>query len=298
MNGLKIFGWFARTIYLSGILRLPILRERLNEKGFDAWMGRIFKTWNYPALITVNVGKERIHLKINPRDGIIERHLLTRGSFDPHLIKAFAENIHDGDTVVDIGANIGYYSLIFSSLVGTKGKVIACEPFPRALDHLKTNLAYNEKLSSRITLFEVACSNAQKTLHMEHADGNLGGSSVHEGTRGISVPGNTLDALLANVPSVSFIKIDIEGYEMEALEGAQETIAKHRPRIIFEYSPSLYAAMSGDPEKRAFETCDAILKHSYTFSVIERDTQITPITDIHAFIQNTKKQKNILCIPT
>lgn len=297
MNGLKLFGWCARVIYQSGVLHVPILRRRINEKVFDAWIENLFQRWSYPVTLPVRAGDSWVTLEINPRDGIIERHILTKGSFDQHLIDTFAANIYEDDTVVDVGANIGYYSLIFSSIVGKRGSVIACEPFPRALRHLKKNFSYNPDLASRITLLEVACSNKKATFHMEESEGNLGGSSVHEGGSGVSVPGDTLDSLLKGMARVSFIKIDIEGYEKEALEGAQETIAKHRPRIVFEYSPSLYATMSDDPNERALETCNSILKHSYTFSVIERDSRVTPITDVEVFVRTTKKQKNILCTP-
>lgn len=297
MNGLKLFGRCAHFVYKSGILRIPILRRRVNEKVFDAWLEQLFRSWSYPVTVSVKARHSRVTLRINPRDGIIERHILTRGSFDQHLIDTFTSQIHEGDVVVDVGANIGYYSLVFSDIVGQNGSVIACEPFPRALDHLKKNFSYNPRLASRITLLEVACSDRKSTLRMEESEGNLGGSSVHEHGDGISVPGDTLDSLLKDAPKVSLIKIDIEGREKEALQGAQGIIAKHRPRIIFEFSPSLYATMEDNPTERALETCNAILQHSYSFSVIEHDSQLTRIEDVPAFIRTTKKQKNILCTP-
>lgn len=133
--------------------------------------------------------------------------------------------IRPGDTVWDVGANVGHYCVIFSRLVGPNGKVVAIEPSPTSLPTLKDAIAG----CRNVTVEAVALSDEPGRLSFFLSEG---GDSVVEGLSRESVGANSRetavecvrgDTLAAKHPP-NVIKIDVEGFELETLEGVQETL--------------------------------------------------------------------------
>jgi len=128
-----------------------------------------------------------------------------------------------GDTVVDLGANIGYFTLLMSKLVGPSGRVISIEAAPKAAGILRGNIAANG--CRNVDVREVAVAEKPgeiKLFHSRWGDTNTGAATLVEG-RGSArfdvVKTDTLLNILADdAPRVSFIKIDIEGAELSVLE--------------------------------------------------------------------------------
>jgi FkbM family methyltransferase len=173
------------------------------------------------------------------------------GSFEPSTIRAYRRMIHPGDVVLDIGANVGAHALHFAKLVGATGKVIAFEPTQYAFGKLKNNAQLNPELESRIKALQVmllasenrevvpeVCSSwplkpgDEDTVH-EHHQGKAMSTS---GARAA-----TLDVLVKELElkKVSFIKLDVDGFEWEVLQGARETLSKFRPTVLMEFAPHL-----------------------------------------------------------
>ncbi len=135
----------------------------------------------------------------------------------------FRRYLRPNDEVIDVGANIGFFTLIFSTLVGEYGKVYAFEPHPRIYKYLQGNLVLNKV--DNVYALNLALGNKSETLKFSDQkddDSNL----VVADDSGITVPAERLDAVGIESVSVSLLKIDVEGYEKFVLEGAGHTLQK------------------------------------------------------------------------
>lgn len=140
-----------------------------------------------------------------------------------------------GISVVDVGANIGYYALLFARLTGPEGRILAVEPEPDNLIELRRNLTHN-----RIAGAEVIAAAAGREDGETWLERGINGRVSTGGVGGVRVALRRLDTLLAGRP-VDLIKIDVEGYEGEVLAGAAETLAGRRPDLFVEVHPTLLA---------------------------------------------------------
>jgi FkbM family methyltransferase len=129
----------------------------------------------------------------------------------------------------DVGANVGFYTLLGSRLVGA-GKVFAFEPLLHNLEYLRKHLALNRIENVEVLELAVADENADALFEVE-ATGSMGHLS-HGGT--VKVQTATLDSLLeqGRILPPNYIKMDIEGAELAALRGAQRCIQQYRPQIF------------------------------------------------------------------
>jgi FkbM family methyltransferase len=171
---------------------------------------------------------------------------------EPRTIVAMKQLIHVGMTVFDVGANIGYYSLLAANLVGPAGQVHSFEPTPLVVQRLKENIALND-LSSRVTVNAVAVGAAVGMIdfHM-HSDDSEGNSmfSSEQHVETVCVPVITLDRYIHDrgIGCVDLMKIDIEGAELLALEGAAELLAREdAPLLTVEFNPSALSSAGTSP---------------------------------------------------
>ncbi len=147
-------------------------------------------------------------------------------------IKRMKRIILPGSVVLDIGANIGYYSLQFAKMVGKEGKVYAYEPDARNFSLLKNNISEYE---AQIDAFEVAVGEHQGTLKLYHSDGlNVDHQTYDsgEGRRWTEIQVVRLDDALPKTLLVNFIKIDIQGFDFYAIKGMNELITRSEKLII------------------------------------------------------------------
>jgi FkbM family methyltransferase len=160
------------------------------------------------------------------------------GSYEYEKQKAFSELVRRGDTVYDLGANVGFYTLLASVLAGPEGRVVSFEPLPRNLAYLRRHLDLNG--ITNCSVWETAVSNAEGAARFEPGEtcymGHLGTGSPDA----LTVRTIALDPLVASgrLPAPDVIKCDIEGAEHEALLGASQTLAQ--------YGPTLFLATHGD----------------------------------------------------
>jgi FkbM family methyltransferase len=152
------------------------------------------------------------------------------GSYELEKQRAFAQVVHPGETVFDLGANVGFYTLLASELVGPSGHVYAFEPVPRNLLHLRQHVALNGLMN--VTEIQAAVCDASGChrfqLHPSAAMGHL----ADEGA--IEVNTVTLDHFVFEVGAAppNSIKIDVEGAEFSVLQGAREVLAQNRPALL------------------------------------------------------------------
>lgn len=160
-------------------------------------------------------------------------NLLTRDRiWEPHNIALMQEYVQKGNTVLDIGANIGFFSVVLSHIVGEEGRVYSFEPVPANLELLNTNI--NRLYNKNVTVFNKALGKTSGYISMQSERGNMGNSFVVDESQG-TVELITLDSL--NL-TPSFIKMDVQGFEYDVLLGGLETLKKYRPVMIIELEDS------------------------------------------------------------
>lgn len=151
------------------------------------------------------------------------------GTYEPEQTRLFQEHVRPGDTVLDIGAHVGYYSLLSSVLAGDAGTVWAFEPNPQNCAFLRRHVEINRRGNVRVT--EAAVSDAAGRARFDFGGGS--GTGHLSGDGAIEVETVRLDDFARErgiAPTA--VKIDVEGAEVQVLDGGRATLAEHRP-VIF-----------------------------------------------------------------
>lgn len=146
--------------------------------------------------------------------------------WNPEEYAAFRDDIRDGDVVLDIGANLGAYTLVFAHWVGVGGRVYSFEPAPDARRGLEQHVALNG-LDARVVVRPEAVSRTTGTARFL-ASGTSGSNRLLAGDSGGArdVPTTTVDEVCVSLAlRPRLIKIDVEGAELDVLRGARRTIA-------------------------------------------------------------------------
>lgn len=167
--------------------------------------------------------------------------------FDPEL-PFLASKISKGAVVFDIGANVGAWSLILSEVVGTSGKVFAYEPTQSTYDTLSKNVALNSRKNIFASRYALSNDNEQIRLYhdVDSSRNSLGRTrSDDAGSDYEEVSARTLDNIASEllIDKLDFIKIDVEGAEPLAFEGASRTLSRFKPTILFEVNPEALAKL-------------------------------------------------------
>jgi FkbM family methyltransferase len=152
------------------------------------------------------------------------------GSYEYQKQKALQHELKVGDVVYDIGANVGFYTLLSSVIVGDAGTVYSFEPSPDNLQELRRHLELNH--IKNCTVIDAAVSSADGEAVFDLSDDRCTGHLAVNGS--LRVRTLMLDGLVSRreIRPPNLMKIDIEGAELECLRGASNVIQKHRP-IIF-----------------------------------------------------------------
>lgn len=163
------------------------------------------------------------------------------GLYETDVTEQFLSLLSAGMTVVDVGANIGYYTLLASRLVGAEGRVYSFEPDPEAYTYLERNVSLNQ--CTNVAAVRKAAGNHVGSLGFIRPGPERGFVSTL-GPQAISIDAVTLDAFFGGLawPAVHLIKIDIEGSEEQALLGMQELVRRNPTiRIIIELNTDALA---------------------------------------------------------
>lgn len=155
------------------------------------------------------------------------------GSYELDKQRKFQQVVRSGDVVYDIGAHVGFYSLLASVLTGSRGRVYSFEPFERNLHFLRTHLSLNRISNCHVFPVAVSSSDGYSAFEITAEPAMAHLTSVPRDST-ITVRTVTIDNLVATnrICPPDVIKCDIEGGEHEALIGARQTLRQFRP-IIF-----------------------------------------------------------------
>jgi FkbM family methyltransferase len=173
-----------------------------------------------------------------------------KGTNEVPIQNALAENLKPGDTFFDIGANVGFFTLIAARLVGPSGKVFAFEPVPANAAAVRRNAALNH--FAHIQVIEAAVGDSPGEIELILTRHPGGASIIHDTpspdiTGRIRVPMVQIDALVkaGRVPVPTTVKIDVEGAEPAVLRGMEQTARAHHPTIICELDDASVEAVQG-----------------------------------------------------
>ena len=214
--------------------------------------------------VLVKIRNSTVSLYVMPHDYGISRDLYYYGAREENACREYLRHIQPGQTVIEVGANIGYYTCLLAEKMQGRGRLFAIEPDDRNLELLKLNLRQN-KMDHWVSVHSCAISNqaGEATLHIA-AKSNLNTlvktgehAAVNQylGEKKISII--TLDDFLdqQGVPhgDVGAIRMDIEGHEYEVFEGMKKTLAASANLILFlEIHADLITAARGRDGYHAF----------------------------------------------
>jgi FkbM family methyltransferase len=185
---------------------------------------------------------------VDTNDTGFASHLMLEGFWEMWLTVFFARHVQAKMTVVDVGANFGYYTLLFGFLVGSEGHVYAVEPNPTVAPKLRRSVDLNG-LAARTTIIEAAAGAIEGEVSLFAPDGEPKNSAVVASDAGIApdsgklykVPQIKLDKLAATVSRIDLVKVDAEGAEQDVLSGMEGILRRDKPCLLLEFNAGRYA---------------------------------------------------------
>lgn len=275
----KIYNYAVENLYGTGIGRyFP----------FNAAYHVYFEKVAKKTTKTFRCDDRKFKLKLNPKFNS-HRNLIMKDVYEEKITQKIQEEVNKKDIFIDIGAHIGYYSILASTL-GFK-KVLAFEPVPENFHYLRKNINLNNK--KKIIPKKIGLGSKNKLKRFYHNLESTAKSSIldinKKDTKNlIKIQIKRGDNIIEAKPN--FIKIDVEGYELEVIKGLQNIIKESLPKIIFEFNPHYYKDHfdSHYIQKNLFLMDDL----GYTFFTIEQDKKLTLKQ-----LSKLKKQHNIYAKP-
>lgn len=223
--------------------------------------------------------------------------LSVKGIHEPFETEVVKKEVKEGDVVLDIGAHIGYYTLIFARLVGEKGKVFAFEPAPDNFALLKKNVGINGY--QNVILEQKAVSNKTAKIKLYFEEENVTDHKIYnspDGHESIEIEAIRLDDYFENYNGkIDFIKMDIEGAEWMALQGMSNLLKGNKTvKIVIEFVPSL-RKFGIEP----VESLKLLLGHGFKlYDVNEWEKRIEPVNIpklLGTYTAEKGNHTNLLC---
>jgi FkbM family methyltransferase len=258
----SVVGYIVRRRHLAKIL-IPILRGYLRyfpvatgKRSFWSAVVHPYFAWQSHPFVAPTVFGQRVAGNTNE---LLQQYIYYFGLWEPYLTDWIATRLRPGDTFVDVGANIGYFSLLASKLVGKSGTVVAIEASPKTFRMLQQNLGLNRAanvralhiaVSDKFDLVRVFGGNEHFTgLATICAVGNQERELVVEGLVEAAPLSSILEA--AEIERARVIKIDVEGSEWKVTEGLRDIFRHGRADLEFivEINPACGALQGRRPEE-------------------------------------------------
>ena len=179
-------------------------------------------------------------LVVNPSmQPIVDYQIYVYGSYEPATLFVMSRLLSAGDGMLDLGANIGQMSCYCARLVGSTGSVVAVEPSTLSISSLEANVEMNDLANVKVVNMGAGAERTTVPLFHRPEVGSGGATmrSLPDRSPGESVQIDRVDDILTGVDhaSIRFVKIDVEGYEFEAITGAPDLL-RRRPIVCMEYS--------------------------------------------------------------
>jgi len=219
--------------------------------------------------------KHGFRLKVNLRNPEHQRMYFYGEHDERYEINNLTKILQAGDTCWDIGGNIGFYTCLFATLVGEKGRVIAFEPVSVTGDFLSENVRLNGFRNVMLKRMALGDAPGRQQIFLDVPDKAQGTVSLNTtmGAHSETIDVETIDHLSSGLPVPDFIKIDVEGYQMKVLTGGEKFFSQHSPMIMAELRDKDRTLMNATQvflrargyliyefRKHALKRCDNILE--------------------------------------
>ena len=251
-------------------------------------------------ILTINpIQVNDFKMYIDPTDAL---ELKTGKIFEKFETELAKKEIKRNDIVLDIGANIGYFTLIFSKLVGDNGKVYAFEPEPNNFAILKKNIEINN--IHNVILIQKAISDISKKISFYICDYNHAQHRAYPSPRcdkEITVDSITIDEYFSESKfsrKINFVKIDVEGSEYDVINGLRKTLELNpHLKILCEFSPKQIIEHKLEPENVLQQLLDHNFKIFPITSAGEKIIDIDYTRSIINEIMSIGHGLNLFCVP-
>lgn len=233
-------------------------------------------TWGNDAVESVDL-LDGYTFYVGAQAGGVGADIKAGRRYEPHVSRRLSSVLGPGSTFVDVGASIGYFTVMAGRIVGTGGRVIAVEPGPQNHSVLLLNV-YSNGLEN-VDLHKVAASDRPEILTYSRLEdngcvGSFDGDPTVVGVQEL-VQARTLDDLLGSVAKVDVVKVDVEGAEGKVLRGANRIITRDRPVIFFELNRDALELVSGVTASDLLEWLTGL---GYALTVLRKDASGEPDT--------------------
>ncbi|MDD3150254.1 MAG: FkbM family methyltransferase [Candidatus Gastranaerophilales bacterium] len=248
-----------------------------------------------PIIAKTNYGF-KLYLNLQ-EDSVVEKDIFYTGTYEPGILDVMKKTLYPGDIFIDAGANIGLMSIHAAKLVGENGKVLSFEPEPNTLKILNKNIAINNlknisvyncglgSIEESQIIYDAICKNRGMASLMQSSEVKSGGTQIIV---------RKLDDILAenNLEKVKFLKIDVEGWELEVLKGAKNLLAsENAPIICIEYFVTR-KIQNGTPD----DIVQMLKDNDYRIFKLDKGTyKISKLKDI-SNIKKIKRDENLICM--
>ena len=231
---------------------------------------------------------------------LIDHEIISQGTYHKTLHRFIVRNVMPGMTVLDIGANIGSVTTHCANAVGSSGKVVAFEPVSGLRARLVENVDRNGfewVTAEALGIWKESCGdiafNVSKVNSENHGRSSL--SSHSSGSETETIVTVTLDSYCEDkkINSIDIIKLDIQGAEFSALDGARSTLARLRPILLTEVSPNDLLEF-GATSKKYLEKIEGL---GYSCHKITRSGTVGERLNV-AEVKDNAHFSNVVCIPT
>lgn len=230
-------------------------------------------------------------LQLHSQDELVSKTMSALGEWEPVETAIVSEILQPDDLFIDVGANIGYYSVLGSRLVGPDGVVIALEPENTNFQLFKKNIILNQV--TNVTVHNSAAGDRDKTVKLYHSDENSGDHHTYrrsDSDTGIAVKAVRLDTLVASTAiRPRLIKIDCQGYEQHIIDGLKavlENPALKPDAIILEFWPEMLNKAGAD----VIQFANYLFALNYTIWDIGRGHEKPKPLDLIAFTRQIEKR--------
>jgi len=176
---------------------------------------------------------------------LIDHKILFTGAYEKQTNKILESNLKVGDWVLEAGANTGTETVLISRLVGDSGKVLAFEPVDHVVKKLNENLSLNR--INNVSVMPLALGDVKRDISFyiypqDHPNQGMGSKVLENaGLEKINVHQTTIDVLYNEnrLPRFDFLKMDVQGAELDILKGGKKTIVFYKPKIFLEAAENL-----------------------------------------------------------